>query len=35
MVEKDFNMLVPSMGTNSVYQNVISSNYEIGDLKAA
>ena len=28
-------MLVQSMGTNAVYQNVISSNCEIGDLKGA
>lgn len=30
-----FNMLVQSMGTNAVYQNVISSNCEIGDLRGA
>ena len=28
-------MLVQSMGTNAVYQNVISSNCEIGDLRGA
>ena len=27
-----FNMLVQSMGANAAYQNVISSNCEIGDL---
>ena len=31
----DFNMLVQSMGTNAVYQNVISSNGEIGGLRGA
>ena len=30
-----FNMLVQSMGTNAVYQNVIRSNCEIGDLRGA
>ena len=30
-----FNMFVQSMGTNAVYQNVISSNCEIGDLRGA
>ena len=29
------NMLVQSMGTNTVYRNVISSSCEIGDLKGA
>ena len=30
-----FNMLVQSMNTNAVYQNIISFNCEVGDLKGA